>query len=213
MLVIAGGFSYGDDLGAGVRWSLDLQYRLNEQMHAFAQRGNPVLGICNGFQVLVKSGLLPGRDQSFTLSPEKERSVTLTYNASGHFECRWVTLQPNPNSPSLFTQGLTEPIYCPVAHGEGRLAVKDETVLAELQAQNLIPLQYSVIGDHSSVGYPANPNGSVFDIAALTNPAGNVMGLMPHPENHIFAWQHPRFHRGERGMSGLSLFVNGIKNA
>jgi phosphoribosylformylglycinamidine synthase len=223
MLVIAGGFSYGDDLGAGVRWSLDLQYHLNEQLHTFAQNGRPVLGICNGFQVLVKAGLLPA-----IRNPQSAvRNVTLTYNASGHFECRWVTLEPNPNSPSIFTQRLTEPIYCPVAHGEGRLAVKDETVLAELQAQNLIPLQYAVNSEQwtvdseqspisnlqSQVPYPFNPNGSVFDIAALTNPAGNVMGLMPHPENHIFDWQHPRFHRGERGMSGLSLFVNGIQNA
>ncbi len=225
MLVIAGGFSYGDDLGAGVRWSLDLQYHLNEQLHTFAQKGKPILGICNGFQVLVKSGLLPGRDQAFSLSPDKERSVTLTYNNSGHFECRWVMLQSNPNSPSLFTKDLTEPIYCPVAHGEGRLAVNDESTLADLKAQNLIPLTYVASGEWQVTGnvpatndpqpetYPFNPNGSVFNIAALTNPAGNIMGLMPHPENHIFPWQHPRFHRGERGMSGLSLFVNGIKNA
>ncbi|MFO7684023.1 MAG: phosphoribosylformylglycinamidine synthase subunit PurQ, partial [Chloroflexota bacterium] len=221
MLIIAGGFSYGDDLGAGVLWSVDLQHRLNEDMRLFAENGRPVLGICNGFQVLVKAGLLPGTSHS----PLATRSVTLTYNASGHFECRWVTLQPDPHSPSLFTQGLTEPITCPVAHGEGRLAVKDESVLAELHAQNLIPLTYVASGEWQvasnapatrnpqPAAYPANPNGSIADIAALCNAAGNVMGLMPHPENHIFPWQHPRFHRGERGMSGLSLFVNGIKNA
>ena len=230
MLVIPGGFSYGDDLGAGVLWSVDLQYRLNEEMQAFAGDGRPILGICNGFQVLVKAGLLPALP-----NPQSTiRNVTLTYNQSGHFECRWVTLQPNPASPSIFTQGLTEPITCPVAHGEGRLVVKDETVLAQLQAQNLIPLQYSVFSNQysvtsnqysvsgeqssivnrqSSIPYPANPNGSVADIAALCNPAGNVMGLMPHPENHIFPWQHPRHHRGEHGMSGLPLFVNGVKFA
>ncbi|MEZ4646345.1 MAG: phosphoribosylformylglycinamidine synthase subunit PurL [Chloroflexota bacterium] len=209
MLVVPGGFSYGDDLGAGVLWSVDLQYRLNEQMQAFAENGRPILGICNGFQVLVKANLLPGNLAS--------RSVTLTYNASGHFECRWVTLQPNTASPSIFTQGLTNPILCPVAHGEGRLAVQDETTLAELQANNLIPLQYAASDNQSeeytAVPYPANPNGSIADIAALCNAAGNVMGLMPHPENHIFPWQHPRHHRGERGMSGLPLFVNGVKNA
>ncbi|MCB8982549.1 MAG: phosphoribosylformylglycinamidine synthase subunit PurL [Ardenticatenaceae bacterium] len=213
MLVIAGGFSYGDGLGAGVLWAVDLQRRLQEEMWAFAENGRPILGICNGFQVLVKAGLLPAIRNPQSAS----RNVTLTYNQSGHFECHWVTLEPNPASTSLFTQGLTEPIYCPVAHGEGRLAVTDETVLAELKAQNLIPLHYAnpsaIRNPQSAIPYPFNPNGSVADIAALCNPAGNVMGLMPHPENHIFPWQHPGYHRGARGMSGLGLFVNGVKSA
>lgn len=218
MLIIPGGFSYGDDLGAGVLWSIDLQYRLHEQIRDFAENGRPILGICNGFQVLVKAGLLPGFMRS-TNTDLQSRSVTLTYNQSGHFECRWIYLQPNPDSRSLFTQDLDEPIYCPVAHGEGRLLVKDEMTLASLQTQNLIPLQYAASSKSSTtftspsaVPYPANPNGSILNIAALCNSDGNVLGLMPHPENHIFPWQHPRYHRGERGMSGLPLFVNGIKN-
>jgi phosphoribosylformylglycinamidine synthase len=215
MLVIPGGFSYGDDLGAGVLWALDLRQRFGEELQAFVKDGRPVLGICNGFQTLVKAGVLGDFQNRSTNS----RAVTLTFNENGRFECRWVLLQPNPNSPSLFTKGLTEPIYCPVAHGEGRLAVADEAVLAALQAENLIPLQYSVFsnqysesGDQSPISYPDNPNGSILDIAALCNPAGNVMGLMPHPENHIFPWQHPRASRGERGMLGLRLFENGVKN-
>lgn len=231
MLVIPGGFSYGDDLGAGVLWALDLHYALGEALAAFVQDGRPVLGICNGFQTLVKAGLLPGWA---TDAAPASRPVTLTFNRSDQFECRWVYLQPNPHSPSLFTQGLDSPIYCPVAHGEGRLAVADEAVARSLQAQNLIPLTYAAMPhapaetrepmtDHDTEvtavasgpesHYPANPNGSVLNIAALCNPAGNVLGLMPHPENHIFPWQHPRAHRHERGMSGLSLFVNGIKQA
>ncbi len=221
MLVIPGGFSYGDDLGAGVLWALDLRQRFGEELREFVRNGRPVLGICNGFQTLVKAGVLG----DFQNRPTNSRTTTLTFNQSNQFECRWVTLKPNPNSPSLFTQGLTEPIYCPVAHGEGRLMVADEAALVALQAENLIPLRYSVNGNRSSVNglritdyglpntdYPANPNGSVLDIAALCNPAGNVLGLMPHPENHIFPWQHPRASRGERGMLGLRLFENGVKN-
>jgi phosphoribosylformylglycinamidine (FGAM) synthase-like amidotransferase family enzyme len=143
--------------------------------------------------------------------------VTLTYNENGRFECRWVYLQPNPHSPSLFTQGLDDRIYCPVAHGEGRLMVKDEATLARLRHEGLIALSYSVNSNQYSVngegvGYPANPNGSVADIAGLCNAAGNVLGLMPHPENHIFDWQHPRVHRGERGLLGLQLFQNALRH-
>ncbi|MDT8307389.1 MAG: phosphoribosylformylglycinamidine synthase subunit PurL [Anaerolineae bacterium] len=209
MLVIPGGFSYGDDLGAGALWALDLRQRFGADLRRFVDDGRPVLGICNGFQALVKAGILG--------APLPDgRAVTLTYNENGHFECRWVTLQPNPHSPSLFTDGLRERIYCPVAHGEGRLAVRDGATLVALQEHDLIALQYSqgpAAGNGPAETYPENPNGSALAIAALTNVAGNVMGLMPHPENHVFPWQHPRYHRGERGMDGLQLFINGMKHA
>ncbi|MFQ5435932.1 MAG: phosphoribosylformylglycinamidine synthase subunit PurQ, partial [Anaerolineae bacterium] len=214
MLVIPGGFSYGDDLGAGVLWAQDLRHGLGEALFRFVADGRPVLGICNGFQALVKAGILPGIQNP----KSKIRNVTLTYNENGRFECRWVWLQPDPHSPGLFTQGLNEPIYCPVAHGEGRLMVRDEETLAALETGHLIPLRYA--GEHSTinnqqstVNYPANPNGSVLNAAALCNAAGNVMGLMPHPENHIFPWQHPRHTRGAGGSLGLKLFENGIKRS
>jgi phosphoribosylformylglycinamidine synthase len=208
MLVVPGGFSYGDDLGAGRLWALELQHHLNDQIAAFVADGRPVLGICNGFQTLVKAGLLPGADWL----QADERVVTLTYNESAHFECRWVLLEPNPNSPCLFTHGLTEPILCPVAHGEGRLLARDAQTLAALQAQGLAALTYAA-EDGGSVAYPRNPNGSALDIAGLCNADGNVFGLMPHPENHVFPWQHPRWHRGERGRDGLRLFENGLRHA
>jgi phosphoribosylformylglycinamidine synthase len=199
MLVVPGGFSYGDDLGAGKLWALDLQGRFGQDVTRFVTEGRPVLGICNGFQALVKSGLLPGDG----------RAVTLTYNASAHFECRWVYLQSNPNSPCLFTQGLDAPIYCPVAHGEGRIAVADDATAASLWADGLIALTYTE-ADGTPASYPANPNGSADGIAGLCNAAGNVFGLMPHPENHVFPWQHPRH---ENAMDGLRLFRNGIRYA
>ncbi len=208
MLVVPGGFSYGDDLGAGVLWALDLRHRLGEDVTKFVESGRPVLGICNGFQVLVKSGLLPG----IKLNDDDRRAVTLAPNHSTHFECRWVYLQPNPHSPSLFTAGLADPIYCPVAHGEGRIAVANDDVLSTLETNHLNALIY-VNADGSGADYPFNPNGSAGNIAGLCNPAGNVLGLMPHPEDHVFPWQHPRRHRGEAGFDGLRLFKNGVKNA
>jgi phosphoribosylformylglycinamidine synthase I len=208
MLVVPGGFSYGDDLGAGTLWALDLRHRLGNDVTRFVESGRPVLGICNGFQVLVKSGLLPGIE----VSPNGARAVTLAPNHSARFECRWVYLQPNPDSPCLFTEGLTDPIYCPVAHAEGRLAIANDEVLTSLQTNNLHALAY-VNADGSLADYPFNPNGSVAGIAGLCNPTGNVLGLMPHPEDHLFPWQHPRWHRGETGLDGLRLFKNGTKRA
>ena len=199
MLVVPGGFSYGDDLGAGALWAFDLRHRLRDAVAQFIAEGRPVLGICNGFQTLVKAGLLPGADG--------ERFVTLTRNQRADFECRWVYLEAVPGTACLFTDGLTEPILCPVAHGEGRVLARDAAARDQLGAAGLIALTYS------ADSYPANPNGSDLNIAGLTNPAGNILGLMPHPEDHIFPWQHPRHHRGAGGMLGLRLFENGIRFA
>ena len=199
MLVIPGGFSYGDDLGAGLLWALDLRERLDEQLRSFVSDGRPVMGICNGFQTLVRAGVLPG-------DLEQPRASTLTFNQQGHFECRWVTLEPNPNSVSIFTKGLEFAIDTPIAHGEGRF-VCDDATLESLKSRGMIALTYS------GSEYPANPNGSVSSIAGISNAAGNVLGLMPHPENHVFGWQHPRWHRGEKGSTGLVLFQNALRYA
>jgi phosphoribosylformylglycinamidine synthase II/phosphoribosylformylglycinamidine synthase I len=200
MLVVPGGFSFGDDLGAGVLWSLDLRERFGDELRKFVESQRPVMGICNGFQALAKAGIF----ENELLTPE--RTVTLYQNEHGHFECRWVTLQVNPKSQCIFTQG-TQHIDCPVAHGEGRVMVKDDEALKRLEQNNLIALSYT------GSSYPANPNGSVANIAGLTNHLGNVLGLMPHPENHIFPWQFPRYHRKETGFSGLTLFKNGLNHA
>jgi len=202
MLVLPGGFSYGDALGAGKLLGLTLRLTFQEDLEAFIASGRPVLGICNGFQALVKAGLLPGGDT---------QKATLTFNQSAHFECRWVTLAPDPTSRCVFTRGLQEQIACPVAHGEGRFVTTD---LAQLEGSGQIALRYALDGGTpAGLQYPANPNGSDGDIAGVCNAQGNVLGLMPHPEDHVVAYQHPRWTRGERGWTGLPLFVNGIRYA
>ncbi|MEO1288562.1 MAG: phosphoribosylformylglycinamidine synthase subunit PurL, partial [Chloroflexota bacterium] len=173
MLVVPGGFSYGDDLGAGQLWAQDLRYKLRDDLERFALNGRPVLGICNGFQVLLKSGLLPNTD----FASGEDRDVTLTYNENGHFECRWVYLKPNIHSTSLFTEGINDLIYCPVAHGEGRVMTRNPREIQRLWTNGLVSLTYAD-SDGKPIGYPQNPNGSVTGIAAINNYEGNVMGLM-----------------------------------
>lgn len=205
MLVLPGGFSYGDDLGAGRVFAIALAHGLRDELEAFVASGRPVLGICNGFQALIKSGLIPAADESGVFS--ERRPATLTHNERGHFECRWVELAPNPDSPCVFTRDLVEPIFCPVAHGEGRVVTRDDAALASLQAHGQIALTYA------GGGYPHNPNGSIADIAGLCNARGNVLGLMPHPEDHVHPEQHPRHLAGQGGRMGRALFENGVRYA
>jgi phosphoribosylformylglycinamidine synthase len=232
MLLLPGGFSYGDDLGAGRLWASDLSHLLRDQVAPFVETGRPVIGICNGFQALVKSGWLPGdldgvEGEEDGLSSEGAGMLaggaglsaegagmlaTLTRNASNRFECRWVWLEPDPASPCVFTRGLRERIYCPVAHGEGRFVPRDDVVLDRLVQEHLVAVRY-VAPSGGEAAYPHNPNGSVAAIAGICNTTGTVFGLMPHPEDHIFREQHPRWARGERGNLGLALFENGVRYA
>jgi phosphoribosylformylglycinamidine synthase len=211
ILVLPGGFTYADALGSGKLWALDLNTYFNEEVRAFVENGKLVIGICNGFQALVKSGILP--------SPLTGRGAggagraTLTFNSEGHFECRWVTLKPQ-SQVCVWTHGLNDLIECPVAHGEGRFLLSADGELAMLTAQDQIALIYTQAdGTPANGAYPINPNGSMGDIAGVCNPRGNVLGLMPHPEDHIAAYQHPRWTRGASGRLGLSLFENGVHYA
>ncbi|HXF61590.1 MAG TPA: phosphoribosylformylglycinamidine synthase I [Caldilineaceae bacterium] len=204
MLLLPGGFSYGDALGAGARMALDLQVFFQEQLAAFVETGRPVLGICNGFQTLVKCGLLPGGPAHPAGNGAAPRQVTLTENASGHFECRWVHLAPNRRASAGFLSELDDLIFCPVAHGEGNFQVKDGEVLQALEANHLVAFRYvDQEGRPAGERYPLNPNGSVADIAGICNPQGNVLGLMPHPEDHVLPIQNPF---GRRDRLGLPLF-------
>lgn len=208
LLIIPGGFSYGDHLGAGKLLAVDLLHRLAEQLAAFVADARPVIGVCNGFQVLVKSGILPG------VGAEQGAAATLTDNASGQFECRWVHLAAEPASRCIFTQGIEKPIEVPVAHGEGRFVARDAGVLAALHANGQVALRYTA-AEGGAADYPANPNGSDDAIAGVCNPQGNVLGLMPHPEDAILPHQHPRWTRepARAEGDGLVIFRNAVRYA
>lgn len=196
-LVLPGGFSYGDALGAGARLALDLDLFLRDVLEEFIQSGKRVLGICNGYQTLVRAGMLPGFN-------EKKRRVTLTENQNGHFECRWVHLGIESGCRASWLATIEGPIFCPVAHGEGNFQVESPAVVERLEGDGLVAFRYvSPSSQRANGAYPLNPNGSVGDIAGICNPAGNVVGLMPHPEDHVLPIQNPR--KDGRGL-GLQLF-------
>jgi len=184
--VVAGGFSHGDALGAGRLLALDLEVGLGHRLADFVAAGGMLLGVCNGFQVLTRAGLLPG---------------ALGHNDNGRFVCDWVEIEAVPDSICRWTAGLTAPVHCPIAHGEGRYVHTDPVGLA---ASGSVALRY--------VG--ANPNGSVDAIAGVTDGTGRILGLMPHPENHVLARQHPRRRHvdAERHL-GLHIIANGVRHA
>ncbi len=201
ILVIPGGFTYGDDISAGKVLANELKLRLGDDIRSFIDSGGLILGICNGFQVLVKAGILPG------LPDGETPPITLAANDSGKFECRWVYLKVNEKSPCLFTKGIDR-LYLPVAHGEGKVVFSIEN----LSALN-IALYYTDEPGNTNAGYPCNPNGSVADIAGICDPSGRIFALMPHPERHIRGTQHPRWTRegAKEYGDGFPIFQNAVK--
>jgi phosphoribosylformylglycinamidine synthase len=212
-LVLPGGFTDGDDLGsAKAQANRLLKSRIKsgnelfiEHIIRFIDSGKLVMGICNGFQLMVKLGLLPGFDNKYTT-----QLVTLTSNDSGRFEDRWVWLRINSQSSCVFTKG-TDRLYLPVRHGEGKFVAQDKDILAQLKADNQVVMNYMDPSSGSpTISYPDNPNGSQHAIAGICDPSGRVFGCMPHPEAYIHRTNHPRWTREqlpEEGM-GLRLFTN-----
>jgi phosphoribosylformylglycinamidine synthase subunit PurQ / glutaminase len=201
IMVIPGGFTYGDDISAGRILANELRLKLGARIQKFVDDGRLILGICNGFQVLVKAGMLP------KLSGENSQLLTLAGNDSGRFECRWVYLRANKTSPCIFTRGISL-MYLPVAHGEGKVVI-EPGALEELN----VALYYADEAGDIRDGYPHNPNGSVNNIAGICDATGRIFALMPHPERFIRWTQHPRWTtepRQDYG-DGFRIFLNAVE--
>lgn len=207
ILCIPGGFSYGDDIAAGRIFGNQIRHHLYEALHEFKAAGKLILGVCNGFQILIKSGvLLP--DQA------AEPIATLTLNDSGKFEDRWVQLR-TASDKCVFLKGVDE-MYLPIAHAEGKFVARDAATLQKLEQQGQLVLRYTAEAGapvtNEPLAYPANPNGAVANVAGVCDETGRVLGLMPHPERHIDPTQHPRWTREQRDRGdGLILFENAIR--
>jgi phosphoribosylformylglycinamidine synthase len=206
ILTLPGGFSYGDDLGAGRILATRLGTVLGESLRRFHDRGGLVLGICNGFQVLVRAGLLPG-----TASGGR---ATLARNDSGRFEARWVRLVTRPGLCPFVSSRSSATIELPVAHGEGRFVLESPEALAELDRAGQIVLKYADSQGRPTEAYPDNPNGSPAAVAGVCDPTGRIFGLMPHPERFVEPWHHPRWTRRvgqpEETGDGLRLFADAV---
>ncbi|MEO0631441.1 MAG: phosphoribosylformylglycinamidine synthase subunit PurQ [Planctomycetota bacterium] len=202
IVAFPGGFSFGDDVASGRIFAMRVRQHLEGRIRAAVDRGTCVLGVCNGFQILVQAGLLPG---------DSTRSTSLTNNAENRFIDRWVHVETNPSSPCVWTQGLEaisdpDTAMLPIANGEGRFTATDET-LARLEADNLVALRYT-----------ETVNGSANRIAGITDPTGRILGLMPHPERYLDWNRHPFWTRlpAETKATtppGLRLFQNAVAAA
>ena len=218
IIVFPGGFSYGDDVAAGKILANQVVHHLYESVQKFIDDGKLVLGICNGFQVLVKAGILPGFEEKIATesieinkaSKITGQTVTITYNDSGRFEDRWVYLAPQTDRCIFIEKG--KQIYLPVAHGEGKVVTKNVKVLEQLKDEGYVAFKY--VDENGKEGdYPINPNGSVDSIAGLTDATGRVLGLMPHPERFVRPTQHPHWSRLKKRQDGdgMTIFNNAVR--
>lgn len=210
ILAIPGGFSYGDDIASGKILANELRFKIESDVQKFVREGKLIIGICNGFQILVKAGLLPNLAGNFEIL-----EATLTLNDSARYEDRWVYLKrykiQDTRYKCVWTKGINNIIYLPVAHGEGKFVPKSRSILNKLKDNGLVVFEY-VDEKGNKKGFPHNPNGSIESIAGICDVTGRVFGLMPHPERHISYLQHPRWTRNNykgRG-DGYAIFKNGV---
>jgi len=221
ILAFVGGFSWGDDHGAGVIQAVRMKTNLGNKILEFVGKGNLVIGICNGFQTIVNMGLLPGFDGEEFNKTGMARSVALTFNDCGNFRDDWVQLKVNQLSPCVFTKGFDK-IELPIRHGEGKF-YSDQATIKRLIKNNQVVIQYALPGGNPAEGkFPFNPNGSVYDIAGICDPTGRIFGLMPHPEAFNHATNHPDWTRNREIMkrsgkkpdsdltTGIRIFKNGV---
>tara|TARA_B100000900_G_scaffold70225_1_gene55552 strand:+ start:3196 stop:4050 length:855 start_codon:yes stop_codon:yes gene_type:complete len=228
ILAVPGGFSFGDHLGSGRLMGNRMRFSLRDELHKFVADGKPIIGICNGFQVLVKTGLLPGPHAPQT-NPDFLQRASLTLNDSGRYEDRWVTLEFDPNSPCIWTTGMTR-MDCPVRHGEGKFVMPEQSDFDRLADNNQLTVRY--VDPKTEVGqgitdeplpFPISPNGSMRNIAGVCDSTGLVFGLMPHPEAVYAKWLHPHHTRdnapgpedsetlGKWEGEGLQIFRNAVQ--
>ncbi len=240
ILVIPGGFTYGDYISAGKILANELKYILEDSVNEFIGQGKLIIGICNGFQVLVKAGILPGFEnkrkplitpitrikenhnknllnpsnpwlKKYPRSYFSKQTVTLDTNDSNRFECRWIFLTTNPKSPCVFTKDMNRVISVPVAHAEGKFIVDNKKTLDKIISNNQIVFTYCD-ENGKKAKYPYNPNGSVADIAGICDASGRIFGLMPHPERASSIYQYPDWHtrKNVNEPDGLKVFVNAV---
>ena len=216
IMAFIGGFSWGDDHGAGVIQAVRFKNNIGDRLLRFIDQGNLVIGICNGFQCLVNLGLLPGLEGDYT-----RRSVALTYNDCGNFRDDWVHLATEQRSPCIFTRGIDR-LELPIRHGEGKFFTDTETYRQLLTNQQIVLRYATPDGRPAGGAFPFNPNGSMDDIAGICDPTGRVFGLMPHPEAYNHWTNHPEWTRlkarARRGLGelprgetpGVKIFKNAV---
>jgi phosphoribosylformylglycinamidine synthase I len=207
ILVFPGGFTYGDDVASGAVFAVKLRARLLPEILRAVEGGRLVLGVCNGFQILARAGLLPGLG-----GPGTQGEATLGFNDSARFESRWVTLEGTSDLSPWVRRG--DLIDCPVAHGEGKFQVREPALLRRLEENGQVVVRYRMPEGTPPGTFPHNPNGSVGDVAGICDPTGRVFGLMPHPERNMLPWHHPGSAgrpRPSRAGSGLRVFENAVR--
>ena len=200
ILMFPGGFAYGDDIASGKIFAVELTSFLLDELKKFVDRKDTVtLGVCNGFQVLVRTGLLP-------LGTPGEMKATLTNNDSGHFECRWAQIKTEKKNACAFLQGAYDISWVAINHGEGKFFASKETI-DEIEKKNLVVFRYVDENGNPTQHYPENPNGSINAIAGVCDPSGRILGLMPHPEKFVQVTQYPNWRREKiTKPHGLFLF-------